>query len=76
MASNMDRIQELRRELEDELGCGVIIWVKEDYPGATDEEKQARFAEHVDALCEALVERGNNIIHDTYGGDEDEAGEG
>lgn len=62
-----ERIQTLRRELEDELGCAVIIWTKHDYPGKDDDERGARFAEHVDGLCERLVQAGNELIGVKYG---------
>lgn len=68
--TTMDRIQELKAELEDELGCCVIIWIKDDYPG-TEEEKQERFMEHCDSLCDRLIEIGNEAIYNEYGSDDE-----
>lgn len=49
-STNFERIGELVSELEDELGCAVMVLTKDDFPGATDEERGKRFVEHVDKI--------------------------
>jgi len=56
-----DRIQCLVNELE-ALGTAVIVWTPDDYPGASADMKNARFAAHSKSLCEILIARGNDAI--------------
>lgn len=69
---NYARIEQLRAELTDELGCAVIIWTFEDFPGKDEDEQQKRFCEFVDPLCDTLISQGNATIAMEYGGSDDE----
>ncbi|MGV8863238.1 MAG: hypothetical protein ACOH2T_18990 [Pseudomonas sp.] len=60
MATDLNKVHDLRMQLE-ELGCGVVIWVPEDFPG-TPENRVKQMDEHMRYLLDYCVESGNNFI--------------
>jgi hypothetical protein len=65
-----EQAQRLMGELE-ALGCAVIVWVPEDFPGSTPEKRQANFDLYVKDVVDVCIERGNEMIAD-WCTDEDE----
>lgn len=72
--SKGERIQELRTRLE-ELGCGVIIWTADDFPGMTEADREDNFYDHIQTVIDVSIERGSEAIASLCGDDEDEEDE-
>lgn len=63
LEENNDKIQHLMAQLE-ALGCKVIVWVPEDFPGAAPERQQELFDENIKYVVDICIERGNEAISD------------
>lgn len=58
---NMDVVQ-LARELVNSVGGDIIVWLPQDFPGETLEDKQNALNDHFDTLEELCISRGNDYI--------------